>query len=77
MEFDNIYTHWLEMICMEQWVRTIIQWLSKWLGTSVQIYRNYKTCHQILKANVTEYVYETTSLMWIWNEGDEQPSRGR
>jgi len=44
---------------------------------SVQLYRNYKTCHQTLHANVNEYVDETSSLMWIWNEDDEQPSRGR
>ena len=34
MELSNIYTQWLEMICMKQWVQTIIKWLSKWLGTS-------------------------------------------
>ena len=42
---------------------------------SVQLYMNYKTYHQTLKANVNEYVDETSSLMWIWNEDDEQ--RGR
>ena len=34
MELKYIYTQCLEMICMEQWVRIYIQWLSKWLGTS-------------------------------------------
>jgi len=43
---------------------------------SVHLYRNYKTCHQTLKANVNEYVDETTIIMWIWNEDDEQSSRG-
>ena len=33
MELSKIYTERLEMICMEQWVQTIIQWISKWLGT--------------------------------------------
>ena len=31
MELSKIYTHWLEIICMEQWAQTIIYWLSKWL----------------------------------------------
>ena len=30
MELIAIYKQWLEMIYMEQWVQTIIKWLSKW-----------------------------------------------
>ena len=78
MEFNNIYTQWLEEICMEQWVRTIIKRLSKWLEPSnnqcsiVGIIRNMASN---LKCNENEMWTRPAAYIWKGdedNDGDDK-----